>query len=106
MCKIGYNADKMRKIGYNAVFTARIAYSADFFQSQVPRTKRYLLYVKEGLKRWMGKLTMACIDWYLQNFSDDLCLYLDICIILYKCVTSWPLNIIVEWDICGIHAKF
>ena len=34
----------MLKIGYNAIFTARIAYSADFFQSQVPRTKRYLLY--------------------------------------------------------------
>ena len=26
------------------MFTARIAYSTDFFQSQVPRTKRYLLY--------------------------------------------------------------
>ena len=26
------------------MFTARIAYSADFLQSQVPRTKRYLLY--------------------------------------------------------------
>ena len=36
----------MLKIGYNAIFTARIAYSADFFQSQVPRSKRYLLYLK------------------------------------------------------------
>ena len=27
------------------MFTARIAYSAYFFQSQVPRTKRYLLYM-------------------------------------------------------------
>ena len=44
-CKIGYNADKTLKIGYNAMFTARISYSEDFFQSQVPRTKRYLLYL-------------------------------------------------------------
>ena len=44
-CKIGYNADISLKIGYNVMFTARIAFSVDFFQSQVPRTKRYLLYV-------------------------------------------------------------
>ena len=48
-CKIGYNADILLKIGYNAMFTAQIAYSADFFQSQAPRTKRYLLYcIKMG----------------------------------------------------------
>ena len=29
------------------MFTAQIAYSADFFQSQVPRTKRYLLYDRD-----------------------------------------------------------
>ena len=45
-CKIGYNVDIMLKIGYNAVFAALMAYSADFFQSQVPRTKRYLLYMQ------------------------------------------------------------
>ena len=28
------------------MFTARIAYSADFFESQIPHTKRYLLYLK------------------------------------------------------------
>ena len=44
-CKIGYNVDITLKIGYNAMFTMRIAYSMDFFQSQVPRTKRYLLYL-------------------------------------------------------------
>ena len=38
------------KIGYNAMFTARIAYSADFFQSQVPRTKRYLLYLPKKFR--------------------------------------------------------
>ena len=43
-CKISYNADITLKIGYNARFTARIAYIADFYLSQVPRTKRYLLY--------------------------------------------------------------
>ena len=47
-CKIGYNAYITLKIGYNAMFTARIAYSPDFFQSQVPRTKRYLLYTIKG----------------------------------------------------------
>ena len=30
------------------MFTVRIAYSADFYQSQVPRTKRYLLYLGEN----------------------------------------------------------
>ena len=28
------------------MFTERIAYSEHFFQAQVPRTKRYLLYIK------------------------------------------------------------
>ena len=28
------------------MFTARIAYNADLFQSQVPRTKRFILYLK------------------------------------------------------------
>ena len=46
-CKIGYNEDIILKISYNAFFTVQIAYSADFFQSKVPRTKRYLLYLKD-----------------------------------------------------------
>ena len=45
-----------RKIGYNAIYLyvcvsvenrleRKIAYSVDFFQSQVPRTKRYPVYI-------------------------------------------------------------
>ena len=38
------------------MFTAQIAYTADLFQSQVPRTKRYLLYFKNLEKIiWMKK---------------------------------------------------
>ena len=58
-------------------FSARIAYIADFFLSQVPRTKRYLLYfdcVREedevrklatlmaGSPHTLGRLLMSICD--------------------------------------------
>ena len=41
------------------MFTAWIAYNTDFFQSQVPRTKRYLLYCVKLFEMFYWPL-----DWY------------------------------------------
>ena len=48
------------------MFTARIAYSADFFQSQVPRTKRYLLYDFRKQKISVPSIRV----FYFKNISD------------------------------------
>ena len=50
-------------------FTARIAYTADLFQSQVPRTNRFILYYCIGVKTMNFLVFIELIHlWFLELF--------------------------------------
>ena len=94
-CKIGYNADITLKIGYNAMFTTRIAYSADFLHSQVPRTKRYLLYaqiIANNTDNSLLSITCIFVQFYSNIGGYTLSVYgynrhVTVCTILYGALT-------------------